>query len=164
MAFLISTKKGFISASIEPQFQAHGTGSMVTIQLSDYDDVRKLKRHLKSDILFDQTNDMFPFTSFIYFDDLISEFKRKNLWSRLQDHKVDFSKRPVAYYWEAYYTGENADEDEEIDTSLYWGHELPPEIEHARWGFERTPDVFLVYPLHQTPKELVGEAMAHPKS
>jgi hypothetical protein len=163
MPVLLTTKKGFINAVVEPQFQVHGTGLMVTVQFSNYDDVRELKRHLKGDVLFDQDSDMFPFTSFIHLEDLMQSFKRKKLWSALQNNKVDFSKPPVAYYWEAYCTGESADEDEEVDTSLYFNYELPEGIEHVRWGFDRYPDVFLVYPLYRMPKELVVEPLAHPE-
>jgi hypothetical protein len=157
MAVLISTKAGFINAVVEPQFQVHGTGLMVTVQFSNYDDVRELKRHLKGDVLFDQNANMFPFTSFIHLEDLMQSFKRRKLWGELQNIKVDFSRPPVAFYWEAYYTGESADEDEEIDTSLYFGNELPEDIEHVRWGFDSDPDVFHVYPLYELPEELISE-------
>jgi hypothetical protein len=161
MAVLISTKAGFINAVVEPQFQVHGTGLMVTVQFSSYDDVRELKRQLKGDVLFDQNANMFPFTSFIHLEDLMQSFKRRKLWGELQNTKVDFSKTPVAYYWEAYYTGESADEGEEIDTSLYFGNELPEDIEHVRWGFDRYPDVFHVYPLYEMPGDLIksGESL-----
>ena len=157
MPVLISTKRGFINAVVEPQFQVHGTGLMVTVQFSNYDDLRELKRNLKGDVLFDQNANMFPFTSFIHLEDLMQSFKRRKLWGELQNTKVDFSKPPVAYYWEAYYTGESADEDEEIDTSLYFGNELPEDIEHVRWGFDSYPDVFHVYPLYELPTDLVRE-------
>jgi hypothetical protein len=163
MAVLISTKKGFINAAVEPQFQEHGTGLMVTVQFSDYDDVGHLKWHLKGDVLFDQDSDMFPFTSLIHPEDLMQSFERKKLWSVLEVNKVDFSKPPVAYYWEAYCTGESADEHEEVDTSLYFNNELTEDIEHVRWGFGNYPDVLHVYPLYKMPKELIKEPLAHPE-
>jgi len=163
MTVLISTKRGFINAVVEPQFQEAVTGYMVTVEFSDHDDVQTLSQYLKGDVLFDQNNRMFPFKSFIHLEDLTSHFKRRNLWTRLQANKVDFSKPPVAYYWEAYYTGESADEDEEVDTSLFSNNELPEDIEHVRWGFDKYPDVFHVYPLYKMPKELIKEPLGHPE-
>ena len=162
MPVLLTTKKGFINAVVEPQFQ-HGTGTLVTIQFSEYDDVREMKYRLKGDVLFDQHASLFPFTSFIHLDDLVRYFKTKKLWTELTKTKVDFSKPPVAYGWEAYYTGENSDDGDIVDENTYFGYDLPEDIEDARWGFEHTPDVFLVYPLYEMPKELVKEPLAHPE-
>jgi hypothetical protein len=75
MPVLISTKTGFINAVIEPQFQSLGTGSMVTVQFSEYDDLRDMKRHLKGDVLFDQNAQLFTFTSFINLNELTGHFK-----------------------------------------------------------------------------------------
>jgi len=47
MTVLISTKRGFINAVVEPQFQEAVTGYMVTVEFSDYDDVQMLPQYLK---------------------------------------------------------------------------------------------------------------------
>lgn len=97
MALLITTKKGFINGFVEPQFQEFGVGMMVTVQFSDFDDVRDMKQYLKGDILFDQHSEFFPFTGYISIDDLTTHFPRKKIWSQLKGHLADFSKPPVAY-------------------------------------------------------------------
>jgi hypothetical protein len=154
MTVLISTKRGFINAVVEPQFQEAVTGYMVTVEFSDYDDVQKLSPYLKGDILFDQNNRMFPFKSFIHLEDLTSHFKRRKLWTRLQENKVDFSEKPVAYSWIAYYTGENQDEGDPVDESTYFGNCLADDAQDIRWSFEHTPDVVYLYPLYELPAEL----------
>ena len=161
MPVLLTTRKGFINAVVEPQFQL-GSGTMVTVQFSEYDDVREMKYRLKGDVVFDQHASLFPFTSFIHLDDLVHHFKHKKLWKELTNSMVDFSKPPVAYYWEAYYTGEDSDDGDIVDENTYTGYDLPEEIADARWGFEHYPDVFQVYPLYEMPKELLVEPMANP--
>lgn len=157
MALLITTKKGFINAVVEPQFQQFGVDMMVTVQFSEFDDVRDMKKYLKGDILFDQHAQMFPFTSFITLDDLTTHFPRKKLWTQLKDHLADFSKPPVAYWYEAWYRNEDLAEGEEPDESFYFGYSLPEDAEHIRWGFDSHPDVINVYPLYDMPQELVRE-------
>jgi hypothetical protein len=157
MPVLISTKKGFINSVIEPQFQSFGTGTLVTVQFSEYDDVRDMRRHLKGDVLFDQHAQLFPFTSYIHLDDLIQRFKHKKIWKELQNSKVDFSKPPVAYYWEAYYLNESDDENAKIDESLYFGNSLLEDAEDIRWSFEEMPTMVHVYPLYELPKDLIQE-------
>lgn len=156
MAVLLTTKKGFINAVIEPQFQI-GSGAIVTVQFSEYDDVRDLQRYLKGDVLFDQRASLFPFTSYIHMEDLEAHFKHKKLWKQLHDNKVDFSKPPIAFYWEAWYRNEDLDDESQADEGLYFGNSLPEEIDDVRWGFDRTPDVFHVYPLYEMPRELIRE-------
>ena len=157
MPVLISTKKGFMNAVIEPQFQQFGTGSMVTVQFSEYDDLREMKRHLKGDVLFDQNAQLFPFTSFIHLNDLTGHFKHKKIWKELQNNKVDFSKPPVAYYWEAWFLNEGQDDEDLVDENVYFGNTLPDSAEHLPWGFESYPDVFHLYPLYELPRDLVQE-------
>jgi hypothetical protein len=45
MPELISTKKGFANAVIEPQFQQFGTRTIVTLQFSEYEEARAVRRH-----------------------------------------------------------------------------------------------------------------------
>jgi hypothetical protein len=156
MTVLISTKRGFINAVVEPQFQEAVTGYMVTVEFSDYDDVQLLSSYLKGDVLFDQNNRMFPFKSFIHLEHLNNIFKRRELWTRLQVQKMDFSEEPVAYFWTAFYTGDNADDGNPIDESIYWGHCLASDAQEIRWSFEHTPDVVHLYPLYEMPSELAG--------
>jgi len=154
MTVLISTKRGFINAVLEPQFQEAITGYMATLQFSDYDDVRMLTNDLRGDILYDRTNSMFPFKGFIHLDDLASHFNCKNFWSRLQTNKVDFTETPVAYYWRVYYTGENQEEGEVVDSETYFGHCLASDARYIRWSFEALPDVVQLYPIFTLPAEL----------
>lgn len=158
MALLITTKTGFISAVAEPQFQSFGNGMMVTLQFSEYDDVRDMKKYLKGDILFDQHSQMFPFTSFIHLEDLSAHFPKKKLWSQLKDHTIDFSKPPVAYWWEAWSRNEDLPEGQEPDENFYFGYSLPEEAEDLKWSFEFYPDVLNVYPLYEIPRELTKPA------
>lgn len=157
MPTLLSTKTGFINAVIEPQFQEFGTRTVVTLQFSEYDDVRKMRHHLLGDVTFDQHARMFPFTSFIQLDDLTSFFKRKSLWTELNKTQVDFSPEPVAYHWVAWYTGESKDEGEEFDENSYFGYCTTEDAEHIRWSFDELPDVLILYPLFSMPTELVRE-------
>ena len=154
MPVLLSTKKGFINAVIEPQFQEHGNRTMVTLQFSEYDDVRNLRHHLLGDVVFDQDARMFPFTSFIQLDDLVAFFKRKKLWTELQTTKVDFSPKPKAFYWVGYYTGEDLPEGAEFDENTYSGFCLPEDAADLRWSFEESLDVLMLYPLFTLPEEL----------
>ena len=154
MPVLISTKRGFINAVIEPQFQQHANRTLVTLQFSEYDDVRNIRQHLLGDILFDQNAPMFPFTSFIQLDDLVAFFKRKNLWTELQNTKVDFSPQPKAFYWVGYYTGEDLEEGADFDQDTYSGYCLPEDAADLRWSFEESLDVLLLYPLFRLPEEL----------
>lgn len=158
MAFLITTKKGFINTFVEPQFQEFGVSIMVTLQFSDYDDLRGMKKYLLGDILFDPKSDMFPFTSYIHIDDLDTHFPRKKLWARLRGHVAEFSKPPVAYRYEAWFYNEDLADDEEPDENIYEGYSLPEDADHIRWGFDKHPDVLKVYPLYEMPKELQEEA------
>jgi hypothetical protein len=158
MALLITTKKGFINGFVEPQFQEFGVGMMVTVQFSDYDDVRDMKQYLKGDILFDQHSEFFPFTSYITIDDLTTHFPKKKIWSQLQTHIADFSKPPVAYWYEAWYRNEDLAPGDEPDDGFYFGYSLPEDADHIRWGFDSHPDVLNVYPLYEMPKELQDEA------
>lgn len=160
MALLITTKRGFINAVVEPQFQEFGVGMMVTAQFSEYDDVRDMKKYLKGDILFDQHALMFPFTSFITLEDLTTHFPRKKLWNQLKGQLTDFSKPPVAYWWEAWSRNEDLAEGEEPDENFYFGYSLPEDAEHIRWSFDSHPDVINVYPLYEMPKELSIEREA----
>jgi hypothetical protein len=146
---------------VEPQFQEAVTGYMVTVEFSDYDDVQMLSRHLKGDVLFDQNNRMFPFKSFIDLEDLTSHFKRRKLWTRLQANKMDFSEKPVAFYWTAYYTGDNEEDGNPVDESIYLGHCLASDAQDIRWSFDHTPDVVHVYPLYELPAELVKTQESH---
>ena len=158
MALLITTKKGFINGFVEPQFQEFGVGMMVTVQFSDFDDVRDMKQYLKGDILFDQHSEFFPFTSYINIDDLTTHFPKKKIWSQLQSHIANFSKPPVAYWYEAWYRNEDLAPGEEPDESFYFGYSLPEDADHIRWGFDSHPDVLNVYPLYEMPQELEVEA------
>tara|TARA_B110000503_G_scaffold20052_1_gene30031 strand:- start:304 stop:804 length:501 start_codon:yes stop_codon:yes gene_type:complete len=161
MPVLISTKKGFINAVIEPQFQQFGTRTIVTLQFSDYEDARAMSRHLLGDTTFDQKAQLFPFTSFIQLDDLASFFKRKKLWTELQNIKVDFSPKPKAFYWVGYYTGEDLPEGEEFDENTYSGFCLAEDAEHLRWSFEESLDVLILYPLLTLPEELAESSEPH---
>lgn len=161
MAVLISTKKGFVNAVIEPQFQQFGTRTIVTLQFSEFEDARAMRHHLLGDTTFDQNSDMFPFTSYIQLDDLVAFFKRKKLWTELQESKVDFSPKPVAFFWVGFYTGENLPEGEKFDEETYSGWCLPEDAEHLRWSFEDSLDVLILYPLFTVPEELVNERSDH---
>lgn len=154
MPVLISTKRGFVNAVIEPQFQQFGTTTIVTLQFSEYADVRAMSRHLLGDITFDQNADLFPFTSFIQLDDLAAFFKRKKLWTELHKAKVDFSPKPAAYFWVGYYTGEDLPEGEEFDENTYSGFCLPEDAPDLRWSFEESLDVLILYPLFSVLEEL----------
>jgi len=158
MPVLISTKTGFINAVIEPQFQQFGTRTIVTLQFSEYQDARAMSRHLLGDITFDQKTQLFPFTSFIQLDDLVAFFKRKKLWTELHKAKVDFSPKPVAFYWVGYYTGEDLPEGEEFDETTYSGFCLAEDAEDLRWSFEESLDVLILYPLFTVPEELANES------
>jgi hypothetical protein len=161
MPVLISTKKGFINAVIEPQFQQFGTRTIVTLQFSNYEDARAMSRHLLGDTTFDQKDQLFPFTSFIQLDDLASFFKRKKLWTELQNTKVDFSPKPKAFYWVGYYTGEDLPEGEEFDENTYSGFCLAEDAEDLRWSFEESLDVLILYPLLTLPEELAESSEPH---
>jgi len=109
-----------------------------------------LSSQLKGDVLFDQNNRMFPFKSFTDLEDLTPHFKHRKLWTRLQENKVDFSKKPVAYYWTAYYTGENQDEGDLVDENTHFGDCLAGNAQDIRWQVwklgksrVRCPRVFL---------------------
>lgn len=156
MAVLLTTKKGFINAVIEPQFQI-GTGSMVTVQFSEYEDVRDLRRHLKGDVLFEQHAELFPFTSFIHLEDLRNHFKRKRLWKELQENKVDFSRPAVAYYWEAWHLNEDQPDEDLIDENFYFGTASPEDACNVRWSFEDYPDVLHFYPVFTKPRNLEAD-------
>lgn len=156
MPVLISTKKGFINAVIEPQFQQFGTRTIVTLQFSEYEDARAMTRHLLGDITFDQKAQLFPFTSFIQLDDLVAFFKRKSLWTELHKVKVDFSPKPEAFYWVGYYTGEDLPEGAEFDENTYSGFCLAEDAEDLRWSFQESLDVLILYPLFTVPEELIN--------
>lgn len=157
MPTLLTTKTGFINAVIEPQFQEFGNRTVVTLQFSEYDDVRKMSHHLLGDVTFDQHARMFPFTSFIQLDDLESFFKRKSLWADLKKTPVDFSPKPVAYYWVGWYTGESKEEGEEFDENTYSGYCTEEDAEHIRWSFDELLDVLILYPLFSMPEVLARE-------
>lgn len=162
MPILLSTKTGFINAVVEPQFQDFGTRTVVTLQFSEYEDVRAMNHHLLGDVTFDQNARMFPFTSFIQFDDLVSFFKRKSLWTELKSTPVDFSPKPVAYYWVGYYTGESKEEGEEFDENTYSGYCIAEDAEHIRWSFDESLDVLILYPVFTLPAELETAAGGRP--
>lgn len=156
MPVLISTKRGFVNAVIEPQFQQFGTRTIVTLQFSEYEDARAMRRHLLGDTTFDQNSDMFPFTSYIQLDDLVAFFKRKRLWTELQKTKVDFSPKPVAFFWVGFYTGEDLPEGAKFDENTYSGFCLPEDAPDLRWSFEDSLDVLILYPLFTVPEELAS--------
>lgn len=157
MSYLITTKRGFINAVVEPQFQEFGLGMMVTVQFSDYNDVRDMKKYLQGSLLFEQKNDMFPFTSYVHIDDLDTHFPKKKLWTRLKGHLADFSEPPVAYRYEAWFYNEDLADGEEPDENIYEGYSLPEDADHIRWGFDKHPDVLKVYPLYEMPADLMTE-------